>query len=594
MPVSTLHPAGLLLGVALMAALTRGVLRQLLLLLGTGTVLWVVVHLEPGAHAAFAFPLAPLQLLQVDALSRIFALIFSLSTCLGVLYALHSRSTGEHAATLVYASAALGVVFAGDWLTLLACWEVMAVASTFVIWSGGSVRSRSAGLRYLLVHMGGGACLLCGIVLHLAQQGSVALQALTAGTLASSAAFWLILLGVGLNAAIPPLHAWLPDAYPEASVTGSVFLSVFTTKTAVYVLIRLFPGAEVLVWVGLLMSLYGVVYAILADDVRRLLSYHIVSQVGYMVTGVGLGTELALNGATAHAFCHILYKALLFMVVGAVIQATGRRTLHNGGGLGRHLPLVCGAYLVAACSISGVPLFNGFISKSMIVSAAVEAHRPWSELLLTLASVGTFFSVGLKLPALLFFGPDRGSPSQPVPRNMGLAMLASAVLCVWLGLFPDWLYGYLPLQAPYHPYTYEHIVATLQLLLGTGLGFWWYHDRLRHAAPALLDTDWLYRQGLARLFPILVAGARQVGIHLNTWGLAELRRLWLYSQHPALVWRTLRHWPRSSGGAVPAASPPQPETGYDANHSRLPIGVTILWILLFFAMVALYGLIQPL
>jgi multicomponent Na+:H+ antiporter subunit D len=587
-----LHPAGVLLGVALVVALTRGVLQKLVLLLGTGLAVGIVLRLVPGAYGTLAFPLGTLHVLQVDALSVVFALIFSLITCVSVLYALQSGTTSEHVATLVYASAALGVVCAGDWLTLFTCWEVMAVASGFVVWHGGTARSRAAGMRYLLVHMGGGACLLSGIMLHLAQQGSMTLHPLTAGTLPSSAAFWLILLGVGINAAIPPLHAWLPDAYPEASVTGSVFLSVFTTKTAVYVLMRLFPGAEVLVWAGSIMALYGVVYAILADDMRRLLSYHIVSQVGYMVTGVGLGTDLALNGAAAHAFCHILYKALLFMAVGAVIQATGRRTLHDGGGLGRQLPLVCGAYMVAACSISGVPLFNGFISKSMIVSAAVEAHRPFPELLLTLASVGTFLSVGLKLPTMLFGGSDRGGPAHPVPRTMELAMLVNAGLCIGLGLFPHWLYRYLPFQAPYQPYTPEHVISTLQLLLGTGLGFWWCHDRFRRAARVLLDTDWLYRQFAARLFPLLVGGARQVGVRLETWSGDVLHLLRPSLPNPWLVLRIVgwRLW--SVGGSAAPASHQRPEVMYNDDRSRLPIGVTILWILVFFVVMALYGLTE--
>ena len=590
MLLSTLHPAAVLLGMALLATLTRGVLRQIALLVGTGAAVWVVLHLAPGAHAAVPFPLAPLRLLHVDALSVVFALIFSLSTALNMLYALHRDATGELVASLVYASAALGVVFAGDWLTLFTCWEVMAIASVWIIWCGGTARARAAGMRYVLVHMVGGACLLCGILLHLAQQGSVGLHALTSGTAPASAAFWLILLGVGINAAIPPLHAWLPDAYPEASVTGSVFLSVFTTKTAVYVLICLFPGAEVLVWAGTIMTLYGVLYAILADDARRLLSYHIVSQVGYMVTGVGLGTDLALNGATAHAFCHILYKALLFMAVGAVIQATGQRTLYDGGGGRRHLPLVCGAYLVAACSISGVPGFNGFISKSMIVSAALEAHRPVPEILLTLASVGTFFSVGLKLPMLLFFGPDRGGSVRPVPPNMGLAMLVSAGLCIGLGLFPHWLYDYLPFRAPYHPYTAEHLVSTLQLLLGTGLGFWCCYDGLRHAPRGLLDTDWFYRQLIARLFAALVVGARQAGVHIETCGLSALRLLRQAVHHPMVVLRPFGRWPWSAGASVPPAARPWPEVVYDADRLRRPVGVTIFWILLFFVLVALYGL----
>jgi multicomponent Na+:H+ antiporter subunit D len=589
MTLSPMHPTIVLFTVALVVAMTRGVVRQLVLLVGTGATGWSVLQLMPGAHWSFPMPIATLQLLQVDALSHVFALIFSLITCLGVLYALHVRRGSEHVATLVYAGAALGVVFAGDWITLLTFWELMAVASLFVIWSGGTALSRAAGLRYLLVHLLGGSLLLCGILLHLTHDGSLTLRALTADAALSPVAFWLILLGVGLNAAIPPLHAWLPDAYPEASVTGSVFLSAFTTKTAVYVLIRLFPGSEILVWAGTAMTLYGVVYAILENDARRLLSYHIVSQVGYMVAGAGFGTALALNGASAHAFCHILYKALLFMGVGAVIAATGQGTLHDGGGLGRHLPLIFGLYMVAALSISGMPLFNGFISKSMIISAAAEAYRPLPELLMTLASVGTFLSVGLKLPYMLFLGPDRGIRPLRVPLNMLLAMLLSAGLCVWLGIFPDWLYVRLPFAATYHPYTIDHILSSLQLLVGTGLGFWWCLDRLGAETTLSLDTDWFYRKPFAQLSAALISTARQIGLHLETRGLKLLRTARPYIQNPVLVLITYGYPRNLWGQEQQRPRSALTDMVYDEDRHRLPIGVTILWIVIFFTLLALYA-----
>jgi multicomponent Na+:H+ antiporter subunit D len=403
-------------------------------------------------------------------------------------------------------------------------------------------------------------------------------------------AFWLILLGVGLNAAIPPLHAWLPDAYPEASVTGSVFLSAFTTKAAVYVLLRLFPGADVLVWAGTVMTLYGVVYAILENDPRRLLSYHIVSQVGYMVAGVGLGTALALNGASAHAFCHILYKALLFMGVGAAIAATGQRTLYDCGGLGRQLPLVFGLYMVAALSISGVPLFNGFISKSMIISAAAEAHRPLLELLMTLASVGTFLSVGLKLPYLMFLGSGHSVQPQRVPFNMLLAMLLSAGLCVWLGIFPDWLYVRLPFAATYHPYTVDHVLSSLQVLVGTGLGFWWCLDRLSAETTISLDTDWFYRKPFAQLCAVFIDGARQIGTRLEAWGLALRRTIRPYWHNPVLVLIRFAGYPQNLwGGEQQHPSTTVTDAPYDEDHYRLPIGTTILWIMIFFTLLALYA-----
>lgn len=346
--MSSVHPGFVLFAVAIAVTLLRGRLRQLVLLAGTALAFYCAWHLELGAQWAFSVPDYTLQLLRVDSLSHVFSLIFTAAAALGTLYALHVSQGGEHAAALIYAGAALGVVFAGDLITLFVFWELMAVASLFVIWYGQTASARAAGFRYLLVHIAGGSVLLCGILLHRASGADLTVQALTTGAANNSTAFWFILLGVAVNAAVPPLHAWLTDAYPKASVSGSVFLSAFTTKTAVYVLIRLFPGAPILLWAGVIMTLYGVIYAMLANDIRNLLANHIVSQVGYMVAGVGIGTELALNGTVAHAFCHILYKALLFMGAGAVIYATGRRKFTELGGIASAMPLVLLLYMIGA------------------------------------------------------------------------------------------------------------------------------------------------------------------------------------------------------------------------------------------------------
>jgi multicomponent Na+:H+ antiporter subunit D len=590
--MSSLHPALVLFGVAVVVALTPGKLRQFILLVGTPLALLTVLRLDPAASWSLALPHYELQLLHVDALSHVFGLIFSLITCLGVLYASHVARRGEHAATLVYAGAALGVVFAGDLITLFVSWELMAVASLFVIWYGGSQRSWAAGFRYLLVHTFGGSLLLCGILLYLANGGDIAVQALTTATGVPAAAFWLMLLGIAINAAIPPLHAWLTDAYPEASVTGSVFLSAFTTKTAVYVLIRLFPGAEVLLWAGVAMALYGVIYAVLENDIRRLLAYHIVSQVGYMVAGVGMGTAMALNGATAHAFCHILYKALLFMGAGAVMQATGKRKLTELGGIGPFMPLVVTLYMVGAFSISGVPLFNGFISKSMVISAAAEAHLPIAEILLTLASVGTFLHTGLKLPYFTFFGPERGLQPRPVPRNMLLAMGLAAVLCTGLGVFPAWLYARLPYAVEYHPYTVGHVMAALQLLIGTGLGFWLLLKKLGGEATISLDTDWLYRKPLIPAVNALIVTARQTGAALEQAGVVVMHALMPYVENPFLAFIRLGLMPRPTTNPRDhqGNSSARAVIAYDENGYRLPIGITVFWIVIFFATIALYTL----
>jgi multicomponent Na+:H+ antiporter subunit D len=588
-----MHPAFVLFAAAFGVAITRGKLRQAVLIAGPLLTLLALTQLGSGSHWTFVLPTYTLHVLQVDTLSHVFGLVFSLIAGIGAFYALHVQRGSEHVATLVYAGASLGVVFAGDWLTLFVFWELMAVASLFVVWYGNTPGAQAAGFRYLFVHIFGGSLLFCGILLHLADGGALTLQALTTDATRHSAAFWLILLGVAINAAIPPLHAWLPDAYPEASITGSVFLSAFTTKTAVYVLIRLFPGADILVWAGVIMALYGVVYAVLANDMRSLLAYHIVSQVGYMVAGVGMGTALALNGTVAHAFCHILYKALLFMGAGAVIQATGKRKLTELGGIAASMPLVLVLYMVGAVSISGFPLFNGFISKSMIISAAAEDHLPVAELLLTLTSIGTFLSTTLKFPYFAFFGPDRGLQPRPVPKNMLLAMGVGAFFCIALGILPGWLYVRLPFAATYHPYTVDHIVSALQLLFGTGIGFWLLLKKLSGEAAVSLDTDWFYRKPLLSAVNACVAGARQIGMGLEGMRSSLLHHLLPYVQNPYLVMFKLGFWPRPIGGMQRHDSPSPAQDAripYDADTYRLPIGVTVLWIVICFTLAALYTL----
>ncbi len=576
-----MHPGFLLFIIACAAAFTSGRLRQIIMLAGTALTCYSVWHLSPEANWTFAVPEHTLNLLHVDRLSHVFGLIFSFTAGMGCLYALHVRHSGEHAAALVYAGAALGVVFAGDLITLFVFWELMAVASLFVIWYGGTARAQAAGQRYLLVHIFGGSVLLCGILLLRAEGADLTVRALTETAYRNSAAFWLMLIGVAINAAIPPLHAWLTDAYPEASTSGSVFLSAFTTKTAVYVLIRLFPGAPILLWAGVIMTLYGVIYAVLSDDFRTLLAYHIVSQVGYMVAGVGMGTDLALNGAVAHAFCHILYKALLFMGAGALIHATSKRVLTDLGGLARAMPLVLLLYMIGAVSISGFPLFNGFISKSMIITAAAKDHLPVAEFFLIMASIGTFLSIGLKLPYFAFLGPDRGLTPKPVPINMLLAMAVGAICCTALGLYPDWLYHRLPYNASYHPYTVDHVVDAMQLLLGTTLAFGWLLHRL-HGEPAVnLDTDWFYRKPLRLAFNHMITSARQTGIRLENTRRQLLTSINPYLQNPFLPSLRLGfHAPRLTS-----------DTPYNADTHRLPIGATILWVLIFFALTVLYLLL---
>ncbi|MEE8041459.1 MAG: Na(+)/H(+) antiporter subunit D [Pseudomonadales bacterium] len=449
----------------------------------------LVWSLPEGRSAGLLLLDYELVLVRSDPLGRLFAIIFALMAFGGGLFALRQQSVFELVAALLYAGGAVGVALAGDLITLFVCWEIMALASSAVIVSVGGERAIRVAMRYFMVHMLGGALLLAGITVHLSDAGTLAVGALDASSLGGA----LILAGVLVNAAAPPISAWLPDAYPEGSFSGTVFLSAFTTKVAVYVLIRAFPGTEILVPIGLFMIFYGIVYALLENDMRRILAYSIVNQVGFMVTGAGIGTEMALNGAAAHAFAHIIYKALLLMSAGAVLYMTGKRKCSDLGGLFQSMPVttVCG--IVGALAISSFPWTSGFVSKSMINQAAGDEQLALTWFLLLAASAGVFLHAGIKYPWFVFFQKDSGLRPPDPPWNMQAAMIFFAALCIGLGIWPEPLYALLPYPVSYAPYTVPHVVNMFQLLLFSGLAFFLMLPLMKRTLTITLDTDWVYR-----------------------------------------------------------------------------------------------------
>lgn len=488
-------PAVLVLVGAFVLPLVNQRLRSTLFLVFPLVALSSIWMMPDGFTITAGIASYDLVLVQSSSLSRIFGTIFAMIAVIGGVYSWHLKDLGQQSSALAYGAGALGVTFAGDFFTLLVFWELMAFSSAYLVWARRTEESQHSGMRYLIYHSLGGGVLLAGILAHLNDTGSILLSSFPEQFTTASV---LILLGVAINVAIPPLNSWLPDAYPNATVTGAVFMSAFTTKSAVYVLMVLFPGWSLLIWFGVAMALYGVVYAVLANDIRQILAYHIISQVGYMVTGIGIGTEMALNGATAHAFSHILYKSLLFMGAGAVLYSTGKSKLTELGGFASKMKWIVGLYMIGAFSISGFPLFNGFISKSMVVSAAGYAHYEWVYLLLTLASVGTFLHTGLKLPYFTWFGTQKSEITvKPVPRNMIVAMGIGAFFCTLFGVWPQLLYNYLPFPVDYHPYTVYHMVEVTQILVFTFIGFWILRVKLEGDAKIALDTDWFYRKPAA-------------------------------------------------------------------------------------------------
>jgi len=496
-------PPGLVLVLgALLLPATRGLLRDGLILGLPLLTLWAV-WAAPEVGTAIPFLTYELMPVEAGTLSRLFGTIFSLMAAGGGLFALRQSSAGELAVAYVYAGSAVGVALAGDLVTMFIFWELMAVGSTLVIWMAGQEGARRAGMRYVVVHLLGGVALMVGIIGQIAQTGSIDFAAMSLDGLYS----WLILIGFLVNLAAWPFNAWLPDAYPEASPWGTVFLSAFTTKTAVYTLMVAFPGAPILIAIGLVMVFYGIIYALLENDMRRILAYSICNQVGFMVTGIGIGTELALNGAAAHAFTHIIYKGLLLMSAGAVLHQTGRRKCSDLGGLFQSMPITTICAIIGALAISSFPLTSGFVSKNMISAAAGELHMTLVYFLLAAASAGVFLHAGIKFPWFVFFQKDSGLRPPDPPMNMRLAMIAFAFLCIAIGVVPGPLYSLLPYPVDYVPYTGAHVLFYLQLLLFAGLAFFVMLPWMQRTLTVTLDTDWLYR----RLLPAMGLAALKAG-----------------------------------------------------------------------------------
>jgi multicomponent Na+:H+ antiporter subunit D len=493
--INDFPPAALLIIGALLVPFFKGKAKNWYVILLPAAAFYLISQLDVGSSYSFHFFGFDLTFLRVDKLSKVFGYIFTLNAVAAFVYAFYLKDSSQHMAALFYIGSALGVVFAGDLVSLYFFWEVMAVASTFLILARKTKKAEAAGMRYILVHIFGGLCLLAGVVIYITQTGSIAFDAMTDRNLGT----YLILIGILVNAAAPPMHAWLPDAYPEATVTGGVILSAYTTKTAVYTLVRGFPGWEILVVVGCIMTIYGIIYALLENDMRRILAYSIINQVGFMVTGVGIGTMMSLNGTVAHAFCHIIYKALLWMSAGSVLYMTGKSKCTDLGGLYKTMPwtLIFGA--VGALSISSFPATSGFTSKSLIIDGAVHQHLVWVWLVLEIASAGVFLHAGIKFPYFVFFAKDKGLRPGETNKSMLLAMGFLSFMCIFLGLYPQPLYNVLPFEVHYQAYTFNHVVAQLQLLMLSALVFFLFLKLLKRTETISIDTDWFYRKG-GRLF----------------------------------------------------------------------------------------------
>ena len=512
--IADVPPGLLLIAAGLLAPLVPASIRPAFLLLAPAAEFAHLLALAPGMtlrSEVFGFAL---EWVRVDRLSLAFGYIFAIAACLNAIFAWHVRSRLEPSAAMVYAGAAMAAVFAGDLLTLFLYWELTALAAVLVIWAGGSERAFQAGFRYIVIQLASGMLLAIGAALHYSETGSLAFGAIGLDQPGGV----LLLLAFGVKCAFPLLHNWLQDAYPEATATGTVLLSAFTTKLGIYALARGFPGTEMLIWIGTAMAAFPIFYAVIENDLRRVLAYSMNNQLGFMVVGVGLGTEMSLNGTVAHAFADILFKGLLFMSMGAVLFRTGTVNGTNLGGLYKSMPWTTGFCIVGAASISAFPLFSGFVTKSLIMAATAADGRLVEWLILLFASAGVFHHAGIKIPYFAFFAHDAGIRCKEAPANMLIAMGIAAALCIGIGVFPDLLYRILPFAMTYEPYTASHVVAQLQLLVFSALAFavlmrtGIYPPELRSLN---LDFDWFYRRvalrAIQRTTAVASARIQQLG-----------------------------------------------------------------------------------
>ena len=552
-------PPGLILILgALLVPMLRGHLRNAYMLALPIVGFWGLLSIPEGQHFVFQLFGYTLNPVRVDRLSLVWGYIFHIAAAISVIYAFHIRDTMQQMAALIYAGAAIGGAFAGDLISLFVYWEGTAIASVFLIWATRTEAAYKAGMRYLIIQVGSGVLLLGGAIVLLNDTGSLVFGKMELKGLGPV----LIFLAFGIKAAFPLMHNWLQDAYPQATVTGTVFLSGFTTKLAIYALARGFPGTETLIWIGATMTAFPIFFAVIENDLRRVLAYSLNNQLGFMIVGIGIGTELSINGTAAHAFSHILYKALLFMSMGAVLHQTGTIKGSELGGLYKTMPWTTGFCIVGAASISAFPLFSGFISKSLIITAAAHEGHWVVWLILLFASAGVFHHSGIKIPYFAFFQHDSGKRPAEAPMNMLVAMGIAAFLCIAIGVFPGYLYDILPYQVNFVPYTTTHVITQLQLLFFSALAFGWLM-RTGLYPPELnstnLDFDWSYR----RLLPAIVKALSRLYMPLDRY----VRTTFIRQVERVISGLFRHHGPEG------------------ALARSLPTGSTVLWVAV---LVALY------
>ncbi len=456
-----------------------------------------------GIHSKIEIMNIQFIIFQSDALTLPFAIIFHIAAILNVIYGAHEKHWNQHVAIMGYSGAAIAAVHAGDLLTLFVWWEATAFTSVFLILASKTQRSYKSAFRYILIQVGSGMFLLTGAILLMSETGNAEFKNFDINSLNGQ----LIFIAFGIKAAFPLLNGWLQDSYPEASEIGTVALSTFTTKLAIFCFAKSFAGTEILIIIGAIMTFYPIFFAVIENDLRRVLTYSLNNQLGFMIVAIGIGTELAINGAVAHAFAHILYKGLLFMGMGAVLYRVGTCKASELGGLFKFMPITAICTIIGAISISAFPLFSGFVAKSLIMSALGKEGLVFVYFMLLFASAGVLHHSGIKIPFFAFFAHESGIKTKEAPLNMIIAMIIASALCILIGVFPSYFYEILPYQIEYQPYDFSHVVGQLQLLTFAAFAFiclWHFKIYPPELNSTVLNSDWIYRKMIPGvLLPLL-------------------------------------------------------------------------------------------
>ena len=517
--MTILHPGIIMILFGILVMLLPRGFRKPLSIIAPVTAAWAFLQMTPDSSLPYELaPYIQMEFIHLDSLAWTFMLVFCIIAILNGIYGIGIQHRYECGMSMVYAGSVMGVILAGDCISLIVFWEISAFASMYVVYCKHDRASARASFRYILVHAFGGNMLLAGLIIYMFHYDN---NLSHLSDCIGEPCFWLIAIGIAVNAAIPPLHAWLPDAYPESTATGTVYLSSFTTKAAIYLMLRMMSGMTDLVWIGAIVAIYGACMAIMENGIRRLLAYHIVSQLGMMIAAAGAGGAIGIDAATAHAFTNILFKGVLMMGAGAVIYATGRSNITELGGLAKKMPVTAGCFLISSLAIAGLPGLSGFVSKALIMDAVHEAGYTIPALLLTAGGVGTLLSITLKINYFVFFGPcDDETVSEAdkkVPFSMNFAMVLGTAATVAIGIFPDKFYALMPYKTIVEPYHMGHVLEYIAIFIGGSIPFFLYLKKMKPHDEVTVDFDWFYRRPfntmMLKISHVIESIFRWCGIH---------------------------------------------------------------------------------